>query len=86
MTREEAETEQRKLEIRGMNPGWWYGTSCEKCCGLYPRFRCDGSNNTKNCWYECDVCGKRTDRHEMPWAAREAWNRHEYMEEQIRFL
>ena len=26
------------------------------------------------CWYECEVCGTRTEEKPMPWIAEKAWN------------
>lgn len=83
MTREEAKAKQDELEARGWNLSWWYGTKCEKCCGVYPMF-CTSDANGGGCWYECEVCGKRTHELPMPWMAAEAWNRHEFKVEQIR--
>ena len=86
MTREEAKAEQDRLSSMGIDLGWYFGTRCEKCCGVYPRFHDNGGTGRNTCWYECDVCGKRTELHVMPWVAEEAWNRHEYQTSQIRFL
>ena len=82
MTKSEAVREQRMLELGGWDLGWYFGTDCEKCCDVYPRFHTSGTNANKDCWYECDVCGKRTDLHEMPWVARDAWNKHQFKNNQ----
>ena len=82
MTQEQAKKEQERLAGK-YTLGWWFGTNCEKCCDVYPRFRKDGNDN---CYYECDVCGKRTEPQIMPWLAQQKWNEHEYkMNQQIRF-
>lgn len=85
MTKEEAAAEQNRILLMGSNLGWWFGTDCEKCCGVFPRFHDNGGAKAESCWYECDVCGKRTEKKSMPWIARDAWNRHEYQDGQIRF-
>ena len=86
MTKEEAEKEQEKLrEHFGDGIGWWFGTRCERCCGVLPRLHVSNTTDMNDCWYECDVCGKRTERKTMPWVAEEAWNNHEYREGQIGF-
>ena len=38
------------------------------------------------CWYECEVCGKRTITEPMPWIAEEAWNAGRYEEGQIKMF
>ena len=39
MTREEAKAKQDEIEASGFNLGYWYGTGCKKCCGVYPKFK-----------------------------------------------
>ena len=75
MTAREAANEQNRLRIMGYSLGYWFGTKCEKCCGVYPRFIKTGKDD---CFYQCDVCGKRTEPCVMPWVAEEAWNKHHY--------
>lgn len=72
MTADEAKREQDRIAAH-YNLAWWYGTDCEKCCGVFPKFMVSGGMDSK-CWYECQVCGKRTKPEIMPWIAREAWN------------
>ena len=52
---------------------WYYGTDCVKCCGRFPKFMTTGGARHM-CYYECEICHKRTAGHEMPWLARDAWN------------
>ena len=85
MTKEEAKAEQDYYQRIGINLAWYFGTKCEKCCGVYPRFHNSGGNGRETDWYECDVCGKRTAPKVMPWVAEEAWNNHEYQTGQMRF-
>lgn len=85
MTKEEAQVEQGRIKMTGYDLGWWFGTECRKCCGVYPRFHDGGGTSRESCWYECDVCGKRTKKCVMPHVAVEAWNRGEFEEVQIRF-
>ena len=84
MTREEAIRQQQMLQLKGFSLSWWYGTKCEKCCDVYPRF-CKKDTNDKyhSVFYKCDVCGKQTDLYGMPWQAQEAWNDHKYAGEGV---
>lgn len=86
MTQQEAKKEQQRLEIFYGHDGlgWWFGTHCEKCCGVYPRF-CKRDTNDKHHddYYKCDVCGKQTDYYAMPSQARDAWNGHKFLGEGI---
>lgn len=75
MTREEAKAEQDRI-AEHFNLGWWYGTKCKPCCGVYPKIRTSDGFDAR-CWYECPVCGTRTEPFSMPWLAEEAWNRGE---------
>ena len=77
MTREEAKANQDRLS-QHYDLGHWYGTNCEKCCGVYPKLDFEGSNTCADVFYVCEVCGKRTKGYSMPWIAEEAWNNHEY--------
>ena len=81
MTREEAVSEQKRLSILYNGKlDFWFGTNCEKCCDVYPRFVSRNTNDKyHSCAYRCDVCGKQTEWTGMPWQARDAWNNHEYM-------
>ena len=85
MTREEAKANQDRLEAEGYYLGFWYGTWCDKCCGVYPIIRIlIGPEDL--CRYECEVCGKRTKAVSMPWIARDLWNAGEFLQEQIRMF
>lgn len=86
MTREEVERKQADLAAKGYDLSHWYGTGCEKCCGVYPLFRVTDWQTSPGCWYECEVCGTRTDVYHMPWQAEEAWNRREYRAEQLKWF
>lgn len=81
MTAEEALKNQTEI-AEHYNLGWWYGTQCRKCCGVYPKLEA----GELHCFYVCEVCGKRTEPHSMPWLAREAWNNGEYFEGQVRLF
>lgn len=82
MTAQEAKAKQDEL-AKYFNLGFWYGTNCAPCCGVYPKFMTTSGMDTM-CWYECEVCGKRTEKKAMPWIARNAWNAGEFVENQIR--
>ena len=57
--------------------GWWYGTKCKKCCGVYPKLMTKPTQDPKNCYYQCEVCGRRTALYTMPYLAEQAWNNDE---------
>lgn len=82
MTAAEAKARQDDLEARGFSLSYWYGTKCKQCHGVYPAFHHSEANGG-GCWYECEVCGKRTEEMSMPWMAEEAWNAGQFREEQI---
>lgn len=81
MTREQAIKHQSELAER-FNLGFWYGVTCEKCCGVFPKI-ITGIMPKDRCRYECEVCGTTTEPKDMPWQAAEAWNRHEYVMKQL---
>ena len=84
MTQQEAMQEQKRLEISGFNLGWYFGTRCEKCCGVYPRYLTrDVNDKYHSAYYKCDVCGKQTEYYGTPQQAEEAWNNHKYMGEGV---
>lgn len=81
MTGEEAKRRQNEL-AKHYNLGWWYGVRCEKCCGVYPKFMT--TEDTRGlCYYQCEVCGRKTKKFLMPWIAEEAWNNREYESEYL---
>lgn len=75
MTREEAAAHQAEL-AKHYDLSYWYGTNCKKCCGVYPKFKHSEAFGG-GCWYECEVCGTRTNEVSMPWIAAEQWNHDE---------
>ena len=77
MIKEEAKENQDRLS-RNFDLSFWYGTWCEKCCEVYPKLDTEGDLAGGQCFYVCEVCGRRTKGYSMPWQARDAWNRHEY--------
>ena len=80
MTASEAKANQNRIVSSGFELGWWYGTGCRKCCGVYPKFMTKDTQNPRNAYYQCEVCGRRTDLYTMPWLAEKAWN-NEFKEE-----
>ena len=72
MTAAEAKARQDELS-KHFKLSYWYGTGCEKCCGVYPKFMTGGVQGN-DCWYQCEVCGKRTEPQLMPWIAAREWN------------
>ena len=85
MTPEEAKANQDQL-AKHYSLSHWYGTKCEKCCGVYPIHREFGSTVQGEMYYQCEVCGKRTSEFEMPWQAREAWNAGETFYEESQMM
>ena len=72
---EEVKAHQEKL---GENAGWYYGTWCKKCCGVYPAFY--NELNFNNFGYDvCLVCGKESLHEPMPWQCRDDWNAGRYI-------
>lgn len=80
MTAEEAKAEQEKL-AKHYRLSYWFGVNCIPCCGVFPKFMASFDNNAL-CWYECPVCGKRTERKAMPWLAEKDWNAGKFAETQ----
>lgn len=76
MTASEAKANQDRIG-QHFDLGWWYGTRCSKCCGVYPKLMREGNPSFENCFYQCEVCGRRTRAYSMPWVAEEAWNAEE---------
>lgn len=71
---EEIKAHQKKL---GKNASWYYGTSCRKCCGVFPAYMTENSFESLG-YYVCLVCGKESKHEVMPWIARDSWNNGEY--------
>lgn len=84
MTAEEAKARQDELS-KHYNLGFWYGVNCKKCCGVFPILRTGGTQGM-DCWYECEVCGKRTEPKSMPWIAANAWNEDRFPDQQLRLF
>ena len=53
---------------------FWYGTWCKKCCDVYPIHVNYTKGFEDKMWYQCEVCGRRTEPADMPWVARDDWN------------
>ncbi len=75
MTAEEAKANQDRI-ARQYNLCWWYGTNCKKCCGVYPKIVIGNTSNPKDVHFECEVCGRKTKEHLMPFLAEQEWNEH----------
>ena len=86
MTKEEAKAKQDRIVEQGFKLSWWYGTNCKKCCGVFPKFCTEGDPAADKCFFECEVCGKRTEGFMMPWQAEKAWNNDEVRATQIRWF
>lgn len=74
-TYEEVKAHQDKL---GDNTGWYYGVTCNKCCGVYPKF-CTEQDFKGDGYYLCLVCGKESVHKSMPWQSAEEWNKGHYL-------
>lgn len=80
----QAQNEQADLINKGMNLGWWFGTNCKKCHGVYPKIMNEGNTTNERVYFICEVCGKRTEGFQMPWIAEKEWNAGKFKQEQIR--
>ena len=74
MTPQEAKANQDRIVAEGWDLGFWYGTNCNKCCGVYPKLVKIYENGQDLSAYQCEVCGRKTAGYSMPWLARDAWN------------
>ena len=81
MTREAAIANQEQIVADGFNLDHWYRTDCEKCCGVFPKVMTLPTFSIEDCYLQCEVCGKKTKAYGSPYLARDAWNRHEYIED-----
>ena len=52
---------------------FYYGTWCNKCCGVYPAFYTEMGFKDDG-YYVCLVCGKESKHEPMGWMARDDWN------------
>ena len=84
MTKEEAKAKQDRI-AKDYKLSWWYGTTCNKCCGVYPRM-ITGIGPHDLCRFECEVCGTTTAEYEMPWQAIRAWNNGEFKIQQMKLF
>ena len=75
LSKEQAKSEQDRL---GKNVGFYYGTRCKKCCGVYPKFLTEGGFRDFG-YYVCPVCGKESMHMPMNWECRDAWNNDRYL-------
>ena len=82
MTAEEARANQERI-AKHYKLSWWYGTDCNKCCGVYPKLIIGVGGVTDLCRYECEVCGSTTAAFAMPWQARDAWNHGDFVLKQL---
>lgn len=73
MTPKQAKAIQDKIVADGYKLSWWYGTDCRKCCGVYPKLMDNGGFDAK-VFFQCEVCGRRSEAFSMPWLARDNWN------------
>lgn len=73
MNQMEAIAHQKQIVDDGYDLSFWYGTGCTKCHEVFPKLQ-GGTTEHPGCWYECEVCGKKSELAPMPWVAREYWN------------
>ena len=84
MTREEAIANQKEI-TEHYHLYFWYATTAEKCCDVFPKVMHTKSTVDPQCYLECEVCGSRnTKTYKMPWEAIEAWNNGERTEGQLK--
>lgn len=84
MTAEEAKRNQDEIS-KHYKLSYWYGTKCNKCCGVYPKLMATNGHN-EMCWYECEVCGTKVEPQSMPWIAEREWNAGHFVQKQISFF
>ena len=73
------EEKAKQDELRKSNMlGYYYGTDCNKCCGVYPSFQTSVKGFDSQGYYVCLVCGKESKHASMPWIARDYWNGGKY--------
>lgn len=75
MTKEEAKANQERIIASGFDISWWYASQCRKCCDVYPKIIAE-DNLAMKVYLECEVCGRRTHAHKMPWLAKKEWDEH----------
>lgn len=73
-----AEIVKARQDKLGENAGWYFGTWCNKCCGVYPASMSETGFDDL-CYYVCLVCGKESKHCAMPWQARDEWNAGNYV-------
>ena len=74
---ESADAIKAKQDKLGKNASWYYGTHCQKCCGVYPAFQTENTFDAYG-YYVCLVCGKESEHEPMSWQAAQAWNEGRY--------
>lgn len=72
-----AKEEKEHQEKLGNCLGFYYGTNCDKCCGVYPAFFTEGTFRDYG-YYVCLVCGRESKHQPMNWMAKDSWNNCEY--------
>lgn len=72
-----AEEEKAYQEKLGNSLSFYYGTWCNKCCGVYPKFFTESGFRDYG-YYVCLVCGRESTHQSMDWLARDSWNNGEY--------
>lgn len=85
MTPQEAKEKQDRL-AKQFDLSYWYGTHCNKCCGVYPKLIIGVGGFNDLCRYECEVCGTTTEPCIMPWLAEEVWNDGEFVDGEVRLF
>ncbi len=72
LSKEEAKRKQDEL-AKHYDLGFWYGTGCKKCCDVYPKIMITNATHDQ-CYFQCEVCSKRTEAVDMPWVSEKLWN------------
>ena len=72
-----AEVVKARQDALGKNVGWYFGTNCRKCHGVYPAFFTESGFEALG-YYVCLVCGKESIHEPMPHIAARDWNADRY--------
>lgn len=86
MNEHELEAKHQKDLGKRFELGWWYGTRCTPCEGVLPKILFEYKKGEERCYYECPVCGKRTESFQIPLQAEEAWNAGRFKTTQLKFF
>lgn len=71
MDNEELKAKQARL---GVHAYWYYGTNCRKCHDVWPTIKVEYHIGWDECYFMCEVCGRRTKNCITLQEAEQEWN------------